>query len=405
VVADSTAAAMSGASLLRAGFQSLMRAALAGTFDVVLAKSVDSMNILRATTSYESWMRRCTTVVEAHLRGKHQQMRDDLFHFFRGTFYRWIQIWPVVCHELRSAPRVLAVGDLHVGSFGTWRDAEGRLCWGVDDFDESYPMPYTNDLVRLAASAKVVIDAEHLTIGLREACAAILDGYRKGLRDRGCPLVLAEREVNLERFGVAAIRPPRDFWRHLQALSVPHHPMPRVVQRLLEGTLPEANLDCKVVSREAGMGSLGQQRFVAIAHWNGGLIAREAKAMVPSACLWLEGRVGHRQPFYKRAIATAVRSRDPFQTVNGTWLIRRLSPDSNPIDITDLPRERQEETLLAAMGIEAANVHLGSVRRVTSILADLGRRKPNWLRAAAKDMAKAMEREWKAFRDRGPHAG
>jgi uncharacterized protein (DUF2252 family) len=84
------------------------------------------MDIFQATASYESWMRRCTTVVGAHLRSKHEQMRDDLFHFFRGTFYRWIQIWPMACRELRSAPRLLAVGDLHVGGFGTWRDAEGR---------------------------------------------------------------------------------------------------------------------------------------------------------------------------------------------------------------------------------------------------------------------------------------
>ena len=41
VVADYTDAAMSGASLMRPGFQSLMRAALAGTFDVVLAESLD----------------------------------------------------------------------------------------------------------------------------------------------------------------------------------------------------------------------------------------------------------------------------------------------------------------------------------------------------------------------------
>src|SRR5712691_425682 len=41
VVADYTDAAMSGASLMRPGFQSLMRAALAGTFEVVLAESLD----------------------------------------------------------------------------------------------------------------------------------------------------------------------------------------------------------------------------------------------------------------------------------------------------------------------------------------------------------------------------
>jgi hypothetical protein len=43
-----------------------------------------------------------------------------------------------------EAPRVLCVGDLHVGSFGTWRDAEGRLCWGVDDFDDAYPLIFPN---------------------------------------------------------------------------------------------------------------------------------------------------------------------------------------------------------------------------------------------------------------------
>jgi len=56
---------------------------------------------------------------------------------------------------------------LHVNSFGTWRDAEGRLCWRVDDFDESYPLAYTNDLVRPAASMKIVIDAEGLSMMLR----------------------------------------------------------------------------------------------------------------------------------------------------------------------------------------------------------------------------------------------
>jgi uncharacterized protein (DUF2252 family) len=122
------------------------------------------MNIHQATQSYENWMRSCTPVIETHLRLKHKQMRKSPFLFFRGTFYRWAQLWPEVCANLRDAPKVLAVGDLHVGSFGTWRDSEGRLSWGVDDFDESYPLPYTNDLVRLAASVKIVIDSEHLTI-------------------------------------------------------------------------------------------------------------------------------------------------------------------------------------------------------------------------------------------------
>jgi hypothetical protein len=177
--------------------------------------------------------------------------------------------------------------------------------------------------------------------------------------------------------------------------------MAPAARRALERTLPGSHLDYKVVSREAGLGSLGQQLFVASAHWNGGLMAREAKALVPSACEWLGGRVSHGQSFYQRTMAGAVRSRDPFQTISSGWVIRRLSPDSNPIEIADLPKKRDEHTLLQAMGSEAANVHLGSAQRVNRILADLRHRKSTWLRIAAKDMANAMEREWIAFRDRG----
>jgi uncharacterized protein (DUF2252 family) len=99
------------------------------------------MDIVEATKRYEAWMRRCTPIVETHLRDKHEQMCSDLFAFCRATFYRWAQHWPEVCGELQHAPRILAVGDLHVDSFGSWRDVEGRLCWGVDDFDDAYPLP------------------------------------------------------------------------------------------------------------------------------------------------------------------------------------------------------------------------------------------------------------------------
>ena len=122
------------------------------------------MDIRQATASYEIWLRGCTRVVESDLKSKHEQMRKDPFLFFRGTYYRWTQLWPEVCEEVIRAPKVLSVGDLHVGSFGTWRDSEGRLCWGVDDFDDAYPLPYTNDLVRLAASVKMVTDAGTLKI-------------------------------------------------------------------------------------------------------------------------------------------------------------------------------------------------------------------------------------------------
>lgn len=173
------------------------------------------MDILRATHGYEAWMRSCTKVVESELTAKHTQMRSDPFLFFRGTYYRWAQLWPEICDDLQKAPTVLGVADLHVGSFGTWRDREGRLYWGVDDFDDAHPLPYTNNLVRLAASIRMVTDSEDLTIGFRDGCDAVLEGYLESIKTGRCPFVLAEHEKNLERLGIEAIKPPQDFWDKL----------------------------------------------------------------------------------------------------------------------------------------------------------------------------------------------
>jgi Uncharacterized protein conserved in bacteria (DUF2252) len=355
-------------------------------------------NIKDATTSYEAWMRSCTTVLQSDLRLKHEQMKESAFGFLRGTFYWWAELWPSVCADLCGAPKVLAVGDLHVNSFGTWRDAEGRLCWGVDDFDEAFPLAYTNDLVRLAASLKIVADAKGLSIKFGDGCDAILEGYSDALNEGGRPIVLAERQQKLSTLGVDSFKPPSNFWEKLNRLPAVRQPLTRDLKRALEKTLPETGMEYKVVRRQAGLGSLGQERFVAIAKWQGGCIAREAKLMVPSVCSWLSSHIGHRQSWYEKAISSAVRSPDPFQVIDGSWLIRRLSPDSNPIDIQTLPKHRDEEMLLKAMGSEAANVHLGTKKEAKNILKDLRNRKRDWLRDAGSRMAEVLEKDWRRYR-------
>jgi uncharacterized protein (DUF2252 family) len=354
------------------------------------------VNINEATESYERWLRREIPVVASALRDKHAHMRDDLYAFLRGTFYRWAQLCPAYVPEARRAPRVIAVGDLHLDSFGTWRDAEGRLAWGVDDFDCAYPLPYTNDLIRLATSAKIARDAGLIDIKLGDACDTILDGYTSTLRQGGRPMVFAEEHEHLEKLGIDVLRPPRGFWDKLRS-----HPrvrdVPRSATRALDALLPGPVDDDVIVRRVAGMGSLGQPRFTLVAEYEGGAISREVKELTPSDCVWAFGRGGRSQPYYERAMSRAVRSPDPFQKVVGKWIVRRLSPDSNPIEMSTLTGKRNEMRLLRAMGAEAANVHLGTRGRRGAVLADLRRRKGRWLHDAAKTMAKVLEREWKDY--------
>ena len=130
------------------------------------------MEIKQASQVYEAWLGNRITLIPADLELKHQRMAESPFPFLQATFYRWIQRWPEVCPDLATAPVVLSVGDLHVENFGTWRDAEGRLIWGINDFDEAFPMPYTNDLVRLAASAILAI-RENQSVSRRPGCVRL----------------------------------------------------------------------------------------------------------------------------------------------------------------------------------------------------------------------------------------
>src|ERR1700751_4373028 len=176
------------------------------------------MGVRKLTRGYEAWLAQKVPLVRADLHLKHQLMARDAFSFLRATFYRWAQLWPDIFRELTGGPTVLAVGDLHVENFGTWRDAEGRLIWGVNDFDETVTLPYTQDLVRLATSALLAIEEAQLTLSARRACTEILEGYTEGLRAGGGAAVLAERYRWLRDLAIARLKDQRPFWNHLRSL-------------------------------------------------------------------------------------------------------------------------------------------------------------------------------------------
>jgi len=133
------------------------------------------MNVIKATADFERWLHKQIPLVRQDLALKHTLMTEAPFPFMRATFYRWLQRWHQVCTELVKAPNVLAIGDLHIENFGTWRDEEGRLIWGVNDLDEVWPAAYTLDLVRLTTSAYLAIWADHLSVTRREAVEATRD--------------------------------------------------------------------------------------------------------------------------------------------------------------------------------------------------------------------------------------
>src|SRR5271168_2092303 len=243
-------------------------------------------NIIDATADYEQWLGRHLKIVRRDLALKHMHMAEAAFPFFRATFYRWAQLWPAVCPDLAKAPHALVIGDLHVENFGTWRDIEGRLIWGVNDFDEAWPMAYTVDLVRLCVSAHLAIDAGGLPLKREDVCGTVLEGYRESLREKGLPFVLGAKHVWLRNIAEGVLRDPVRFWQKMDALATLKNEAPVSAVDALEHLMPAPGIKYRLAHRVAGLGSLGHARYVAIADWHGGRIAREAKALVPSCSHW-----------------------------------------------------------------------------------------------------------------------
>jgi hypothetical protein len=355
------------------------------------------MDILTATKDFEKWVGGHTHVVKSQFSGKHRQMAESPVQFLRGTFYRWTQLFPEFCPELRRAPEVLSVGDLHIASFGTWRDGFGRLIWGIDDFDEAYPLPYANDLVRLAVSAILDASEGEINVGLGNVVDVILDGYRTYLKEGGLPFVLEEKHKWLRKIALDCLDVPATFWKKMDGLPAARANIPADARKAIARLLPSPQLRYRVVRRIAGVGSLGHARYVAVSDWQGGQIALEAKAAIPSACLWARPTASSRI-YYQLALEQAIRCPDPFVRLSGKWLVRQLAPDSSPIDIETMRGQKDQDRLLHAMAGETANVHLGTARAAERIVADLDRRSGKWLRTAVKDMAAATISDWKEWK-------
>lgn len=356
------------------------------------------MNFIEASQSYEQWLGKEVVLLESDLRQKHELMAAAIFPFLRATYFRWAQIWVESVGSLAGALPVLAVGDLHAENFGTWRDAEGRLVWGVNDLDETAELPFTFDLTRLAVSA-VFANAHHGLGATRpQLIGALLDGYRGGVEAGGSPFVLEERHRILHTLVMSRLKDPSVFWGKLTGLPEYGGRKPKTALRLLMRLLPNGVESLKIVHRVAGLGSLGRQRLTAVGQFEGGLIAREVKQLAPPASYWAKLSTS-RAIRYGELLRSAARCADPFLLQRNNWVGRRLSPSNSRIELYDLPQQKDILRLLNFMGAETANMHLGSVsrKRLTKALAAIT---PTAFVKAIKTLESAVNRDWEAWKAR-----
>lgn len=94
----------------------------------------------------------------AAFRVKFRKMAASAFAFYRGTaclFYADLDGREDPFLDERTS-RVWIHGDLHAENFGTYMNADGKLVFNVNDFDEAYVGPWTWDVKRFAASLALI---------------------------------------------------------------------------------------------------------------------------------------------------------------------------------------------------------------------------------------------------------
>ena len=347
------------------------------------------MSFRKDNDAYEAWLATQCDVVRKDVREKHHQMKESAFVFLRATYFRWARKIPSLFPELMDAPKVLSVGDLHLENFGTWRDADGRLVWGVNDFDEAAIMPWPLDLVRLAASIRLA----DLPVSNQAAAAALLGGYREGIAQPQ-PALLDEGETWLRAYAANTEKKSKKFWKKVD--DYPRARPPREVATRLIASMPKDAEGIRFCSRVAGIGSLGRPRYVAVAFWRGGRILREAKALVPSAWLWSRGGKSRASQFLALANG-GYRAPDPFLTVQDGFIFRRLGADSRKIELVDAGGAIRVN-VLRAMGFDLGSIHAAGSPGTRRLQADLKKRPRGWLNAAAKTAVASVKRDYQEWR-------
>jgi hypothetical protein len=367
--------------------------------------------IVRSTDHYDSWLTALKPAFEHDLKQKFKVMAGKPGDFLRATFYRWSERFPDVCLEVISAPAVRAAGDVHVGNFGSWHCSEGRLRWGLNDFDEVGWIPFTNDLVRLATSALLArSDLDPEVVG-----RTILSGYSQRLRDGKLGALLIDDDADIRAGVVAAQLSAEAFYGKLAEKDEVNADEARHLERLCD-RLYEVVPGGELHHRQAGRGSLGRVRVFILGKGDPA-VAVEAKRVLGSAWSWAR-RGGHANPTaaddrnsdVSTLLLDARRGPDPQTSVEEIgghqWVLRPLSPDRVGIDFSDADSVGDDLAirLLERMGAEVAHVHLLS-HDSAPLISYVADHEPGWLQRAAVAMKEDTEADTQAWKKHHEAAG
>ncbi|MFC9431223.1 DUF2252 domain-containing protein [Streptomyces sp. NPDC056987] len=353
----------------------------------------------------------------AAFRVKFRKMAASAFAFYRGTaclFYNDLAREGAGAGTGAGADapfldertgRVWIHGDLHAENFGTYMDANGRLIFNVNDFDEAYIGPFTWDLKRFAASLaligyqKALSDAQITELveiyagAYRERVHALATGAKNDevppftLDTAQGPLLTALRSArSLTRFSLLdSMTEIREYERRfapgdgsIELDAATRYKILAAFDGYLE-TLPESSLTRPdsyrvkdVVGRRGiGIGSAGLPSYNILLEGNSDALENDVviylkQAQTPAVSRHItDGAVrgyfqheGHRTVISQRALQAHADPWLGWTELDGAGqLVAEVSPYAVDLDWSDLDDPEEIAAVVADLGRATATMH------------------------------------------------
>ncbi|MFD8766752.1 DUF2252 domain-containing protein [Streptomyces mirabilis] len=350
----------------------------------------------------------------AAFRVKFRKMAASAFAFYRGTaglFYHDLTA-EIGFGPRRGGPyldertsRVWIHGDLHAENFGTYMDANGRLIFNVNDFDEAYVGPFTWDLKRFAASVALIGYAKALSDDqITELVAVYAAAYRERIHALATgaksdevppftldtaegPLLDALRDArSLTRFGLLdSMTEIRDFERRfapgggsIELDAATRYKVLAAFDGYLE-TLPESSLARPdsyrvkdVVGRRGiGIGSAGLPSYNILLEGNSDALENDVviyikQAQTPAVSRHITDssireyfqHEGHRTVISQRALQAHADPWLGWTELDGAGqLVAEVSPYAVDLDWGDIDDPEEIASVVADLGRATATMH------------------------------------------------
>ena len=329
---------------------------------------------------------------------KYQAMRADRFAFFRATCFLFYAHLPAL-GALRRAPAAWCCGDLHLENFGVYRDQDNLSVFDLTDFDEALLAPAVWDPLRGAAS--IIVARKTLRFsksGARRHARLFIDSYAEALaaggvgpesgvseqgivagliatlRGRSRAQLLARRTVTVDGAVKLITGQGNALPAGLRLRARAHKLFAAAAAEAFPPGAPDQwgapVIIIDAARRIAGLGSLGEERYVLLVEGSGGsspLRLIDLKLAQTSSSV-KQARV--KQPAWKSeadrivTVERAAQAASPafltsVKAGRNSYIMRELQPREDRFSFGTLAsRPRDVAAVLALMGRCAAKAQL-----------------------------------------------